>query len=580
MAFKQPFAILLFAAIALLAGCSHHPDQRLTEIDSIIENAPDSAYTLLEKLDSATLDDDDLPYYALLYTQAQIKCGENVTSDSIISIAYSHYITQEDSELKKRACFYNAQVAYNARRYHTAMRDILNAYDIAKAGNDSYWIAKSAEMISDILFDTYNISESLPYEYEAIDQYEKAGKILNHRYTICDLATTYVHLKKYKAALNLLDSLKTVIINEQPVDSNLLTYLNRTVPSALYYNGKFDELEKFLAETDMPKSSIDKVTLSYAKANFLNNAQQLDSASQIISFASNIAEDDRQKIVMLYPAYNNAFKRGDYKKAAELADSLLIMQNKLLSYVLKESATAAISDYYTAKSELFKKEADLKSKIIIFIVFAAVATIIILIIVYRIKLKSRLIELEENTMQLISLRKDFLKESDENRTLTMQLSQKEENADLLKHKLKNISEINLKKNEVIESLFKEKWTTLNMLCNQYFDIFENERSRISVLNNIDKELKKLRSPKNLKEIEASVNIYMGNIMAMLRTECPDFKEEDYSFLTLVYAGFSARAVSIFLGIKYKFYYLKKSRLSKKILNSKAPHRDTFISKLR
>lgn len=57
------------------------------------------------------------------------------------------------------------------------------------------------------------------------------------------------------------------------------------------------------------------------------------------------------------------------------------------------------------------------------------------------------------------------------------------------------------------------------------------------------------------------------------------KEDDYTFLSLVFAGFSVRAVCLFSGIKYKLFYLKRSRLGKRISLSDAPHKELFLQKL-
>ena len=118
-----------------------------------------------------------------------------------------------------------------------------------------------------------------------------------------------------------------------------------------------------------------------------------------------------------------------------------------------------------------------------------------------------------------------------------------------------------------------------MLCNEYFNIGESEATRISVLNNIGKELDRLRSKKNLKHIETSVDTYMGNIMSTLRRECGFLKEEDFVLLSLLFAGLSVRAICILLNMNYKLVYLKKSRLSKRIMASDAPHKELFVSRM-
>ncbi len=86
--------------------------KELQEIDDIMETKPEVALTRLEKIVPNGLSQSDYPYYGLLYTQAQIKNGIAVTSDSLIKNAYDVYGHDSTSDLKLRAYFYNAKVYY------------------------------------------------------------------------------------------------------------------------------------------------------------------------------------------------------------------------------------------------------------------------------------------------------------------------------------------------------------------------------------------------------------------------------------------------------------------------------------
>lgn len=117
------------------------------------------------------------------------------------------------------------------------------------------------------------------------------------------------------------------------------------------------------------------------------------------------------------------------------------------------------------------------------------------------------------------------------------------------------------------------------MCNDYFEFLESDKNPNRIIKDIENELKEIRNPNNLFEIEKSVDEYLGGVMTLLRMEVPTLKEDDVVFLSLVFAGFSVRAVCLIIGIKYKNFYLRKSRLVKKISNSGAPHLDFFLNKL-
>ncbi len=144
---------------------------------------------------------------------------------------------------------------------------------------------------------------------------------------------------------------------------------------------------------------------------------------------------------------------------------------------------------------------------------------------------------------------------------------------------KRLSSELTEKSIVVEHLFREKWGTLNALCREYFDKGDLENVGSIMLRKLDSELKKLRSDDSFKEIEGAVDTYMGNIMTLLRQECDFLKKDDLVFLSLLFAGMSTRSVCLLLDIKYKLFYLRKSRLSKRISESEASHKELFLSKM-
>lgn len=553
--------VLFLTVIMLLSACSH-PDSRLSDIDSYIESDPDSAYTALKAIDRASLSDEDFAYYALLHTQAQVKCGEILHSDSLLRHAYDRYSHQQDGDLKKRAHFYNSEIAFQNKDYPRAMRDALVAYEIAKSTDDHYWWAKSAEMISDIFYEVFNVTASLPYQIETVENYGKANRILNQRYAISDLAATYLALNRDTEALSLLDSLKNVVLKEQPLDTQLLNYINTNIPLAYYKNSKKNELEDII--TQFSDSLKNDFNFLYLKGKIMVNEQMVDSACEILTCSQNIAQDERQSLKVKYLSYLNAFNTQDYRQAAILSDSILVIQNRIIRQIVNESVACAQRDFYTTKADTQEQISRNKSILLIIVAGFSCIIILMLIAIYRQKLRSRKAELEASASILLSLRK--------------RLDEKNVTVDQLQQQIDVSRNIHQHNSSIIESLFREKWDTLNMLCNQYFEVETVERGRIAILNNIDKELKKLRTPKNLKEIETAVDTYLNGIISLLREQCPFLSEDDITLMALTYAGLSSRAVCLFMDIKYKLFYLRKNRIIKRIESCNAPDKDLFISK--
>ena len=573
--------IILSIIFLIFTGCNEKADVRLLrQADDIIESDPEQADSILSLVDQSSLNEEEYAYYSILKTQADIKIWIIVDSDSLIRHGYEYFRDSGNRNLQMRANFYKAQVSFNAAKYQGAMQEVLSAYEIAKEDKNHYWIAKTAELISDIFSRCNNFPQEEIFRKETILNYGEAGKILNQRYSISDLAMTYANQNKDSLAIGILDSIRVIIKAEQPIDSALLAYINHTYVVEMIDTYQYDKLQdaEFDVLTDDPASDVAINDFIY-KSDLYGSEGSFEKSEDILSKAMLIAKNDEDRARVLYAQYMDAKKKGNFKKATAFTDTLLKMQTKVAEQMVFESVTGVQKDFYNAKAQKTKLKAEALKSILMISVIAFVIITLLVIWIYRIKVKNKKVELEAALESIFYLKENSKKINEQNTSLSDKLNQGSKELSALQEKLKNQTDEISERSQTIETLFRERWITLNMLCDEYFEKGETEKTRKSILNNIEKEIENLRSKKHLKQIEESVNLYMGDIMNHLRRECDFLKEDDYVFLALVYAGFSVRAICIFLGIKYKFYYLKKSRLKKKIADSKAAHKELFLSKL-
>ncbi|MDE7376435.1 MAG: hypothetical protein K2N16_06275, partial [Muribaculaceae bacterium] len=476
--------LLLSLCLASCASRSGH----LSEIDSYMETDPGRALEELENVCPDKLPEADYPYYALLYTQAQIKNNITLTSDSLMRHAYEAYRNSSDKDLRKRAHFYNAQIAFYAGNLRPAMSDVVIAYDIAKTDGDPYWIAKTAEMISDIFFYSFNYQEAEVYEIECVVNYKNAGRIANHRYALADLAGIRISLGKIGEANVILDSLLEVVANEEPFDSALYNYAVFPVFSILLETNQLDSLERLIS----PQCNLigNEAEFDYAVAKSFLLGE--DESRQLLWEAYALCPDEQHRAQILYATYQQALASGNYKYAAEMADSLLIYQSKISTDVLKESVTGVQRDFYTSKAHYEAQKSRSILYILIAVVAVAIVIVILLVMIHRLKMRAKKAELEANISTLVDMKNQVTQANLEKERLNVALSDK---------------------SLTIESLFKDKWAVLNMLCNEYFELGDSDSARVASQTRIEKELKKLRTAKSLKDIEAAVDANMGGIMA-------------------------------------------------------------------
>ena len=141
------------------------------------------------------------------------------------------------------------------------------------------------------------------------------------------------------------------------------------------------------------------------------------------------------------------------------------------------------------------------------------------------------------------------------------------------------SELNLELREKVNALYKSRLDTLNMLCNGYFENSDSEKMKEVFYKDVEKQILALRDGKSVEALEEIVNEYLDDTLIRIRTQIPDLTMNDLKFLTYIYAGFSPRAVCIFMDIKPKTFYNRRTMLKERILASDAPDKEYFVSKM-
>ncbi len=357
---KSVFLVIsvLAALITVLSGCSESETARsLDRAEAVMEEHPDSALAILGAIPSADVNSSaDRALHALLLTQAQIKNGHIVDNDSLINIAVSHYSDSDDSPRLMKSLFYKAQVEYNRGDMTAAIVPAIRARELATEFDDSYWRAKAAELMADIYSVTHYKSEAVKHTEEAAEHYKKAGKARNHLFALCDLAVVRsndgVDDNKNIA---LLDSVRRIAIQE-PADTTLIAYADRTLFGMYVDSGRNDEAHRILEEMLSLKSHYFPDSEQYSYMSRLATSDGNDEeALQIIKTANDEATNTSQK-VHVYVFYRDYHKsKGMSREAEAYTDSILTLQNMEVAAVLKQSVVSAQRDFFTARAE---KEAD------------------------------------------------------------------------------------------------------------------------------------------------------------------------------------------------------------------------------
>lgn len=560
-----------------------------------------------------------------------------VDSDSLISIAYRKYADDWRGDKGIRSSFYMGEVFFNREKERDAMRHYLTAYEESKRLGNDYWRAKSAERIADLFFNAYNYGEAAKYRKEAIYFFRKSNRYSNMRYAMADLATDYLNDSKTDEAVMLLDSVYAIVERENPSCSTLMDYIRRMRIGAMISVGRTNELKDedrmFLEESMSNDDGIDSKILKIQNV-YTDNSHKLDEkALRKLLQSSEKAED---KVRVLYVCYRQLKKLETNSLERELIDSLIYIQSSVAENIIKESALGAERDFYLNLAVKKQQESRLHLSITLFAILLAgiIAAIFSLFIHLRnlahkseleAKVESILnlkaysdkiaaekialsLEISEGSDALASLKQKIEEQesiirrlgqdASDRRQLIENMEKEREDTNLrlevlndrikqesdqhvmhIKALQKEFENKNDSRNVIIESLFKTRWSTLNRLCEDYFEKGSLRKFQQLLIKDIEAEVRNIGSEEGLLQIEEEVDRYMDGIVTKLRAEYTNLKEKDFILCSLIFAGFSVKAICFILNITTNNYYVREKRLIQKINDTDALHKEFFLHKL-
>jgi hypothetical protein len=96
-------------------------------------------------------------------------------------------------------------------------------------------------------------------------------------------------------------------------------------------------------------------------------------------------------------------------------------------------------------------------------------------------------------------------------------------------------------------LYRDRFSELNELCDIYYDHSGSSRHKSMVFNKLSETIEAMKGDsERFEELERAVDEYRGGLMKRLRVLLPKLSERDYRVALYSFAGFSNRAISIFI----------------------------------
>ena len=189
---------ILFAAVLLLScGAREIKDARkiLDNVESFIQERPDSALSVLEGIDKSNLNNKELKArHGLLLSMALDKNFIDLTSDSLIAPVVKYYEGTKDYDHLFKAYYYLGRIYHNADRHNESMMIYSKALDISDKINDDFYIGLLYAQFGILNYDCFNYKAAIESYEKAYEYYEKTGKDAYMHYTSLNLGPLYYEM--------------------------------------------------------------------------------------------------------------------------------------------------------------------------------------------------------------------------------------------------------------------------------------------------------------------------------------------------------------------------------------------------
>lgn len=539
--------IAVIISILMFSGCNAQQTKRLlNNIESYITERPDSALTVLDKMDRSLLSTDRLKaHHALLHAMALDKNYIDVKDDSLARVAFSYYSRKGPEKYAARSLYYLGLSYYYAGDFNNAILEFTKAENVAERSDSLYWgFVKVAQ--ANTYSKTHNDIESLNCIKTAYQIYTDLKVNYYVNVAELELAKAYYNNHEYSKA----DSLYLKLTTAKGVDPKIYSvalqnraFMMVSMPDPDYqkaislYRNIINDPSDFVS-----MSHKDYWAYSYALASVGEDKEAKSIVYQLSHIDSSVTAN--------YWLYRIKKLDGDYRQALTMLEKSVTANNIDVTTVLEQSLALTQREYYESQAEIYQYKEQHKTMVLICIL--AISFFIIsssLFILFRyIHIKN------EEKERYIQYADDISRQLEASK-----------NADYPALKKKYLE------------LYHSKFETIGYLYEQYVLSTGKKNSDKILSDKIKSIISDFKdSFDETKTFENLINTDMDNIVQKLRDEVTDLKEIDYKIFSFTLVGFDVTTISHLLDMSINAVHIRRTRIRKHIEEKKPVHMTEFM----
>lgn len=563
------FVIIFLLMSFLLVSCDNRQTKSLLQdVETYIQERPDSALRVLRKVDSLTLNTKALrARYSVLFAMALDKNYIDTTALSILEPTVAYYEKFGSPKDKMLSYYYLGRIYSNRKDYPNAV--IFYSQALRESSEYDYY---HRGLIYAASADAYNASfndeEELRNTILAYECFEKIGdKDLDlSQYKV---AQAYHNNERFDVA----DSLYSLVYSGKDSTSRLALYAMEDLVSNDLYQEKQDverdlELLEYVAE-HRGNLSLESY---YEYAYLLLLAGKESEAENILSQLSNREANGKTMEIR----YRIAECKGQNEEALALLKSMLSHQNDVVKKKLAQSVFKAQSDYYRLTAEVSEQKSTISNQRSIIILITGLMIIALLYVIFM-KRKSTLIREKDRLTQAVE-ESERLLETVRNRA-NEEKSEREK--DILDLKSRNEREQDKIKDlrDMYVSLYQKRFYEIG----KYYDAASShrlesikEKAYHDVISSTQALFEEIASgSEGQKKFEARINAELDDIVSKIRSDFPKLKDDDIRFICYLIVGFDTSTISFLMDISKENVRVKKHRLREKLNGYSGPNETLY-----
>ena len=496
----------------LLVSCDNRQTKSLLQdVETYIQERPDSALRVLRKVDSLTLNTKALrARYSVLFAMALDKNYIDTTALSILEPTVAYYEKFGSPKDKMLSYYYLGRIYSNRKDYPNAVIYYLQALR-ESSEYDYYHRGLIYAASADAYNASFNDEEELRNTILAYECFEKIGdKDLD--LSLYKVAQAYHNNERFDVA----DSLYSLVYSGKDSTSRLALYAMEDLVSNDLYQEKQD-VERDLGLLEYVAEHRGNLSLEsyYEYAYLLLLAGKESEAENILSQLSNRETNGKTMEIR----YRIAECKGQYEEALALLKSMLSHQNDVVKKKLAQSVFKAQSDYYRLTAEVSEQKSTISNQRSIIILITGLMIIALLYVIFK-KRKSTLIREKDRLTQAVE-ESERLLETVRNRA-NEEKSEREK--DILDLKSRNEREQDKIKDlrEMYVALYQKRFSEIG----KYYDAASShrlesikEKAYHDVISSTQALFEEIASgSEGQKKFEARINADLDDIVSKIRSD--------------------------------------------------------------